>query len=245
MRLSSSFIAVRKIEPPDIPKSQYSQTQINTLAEQILASEGLINPLIVKRTSLESYQLVEGVLEYYAAVRAREMDPRRGEMINAFIVEGEKAESLQTQVHLLRQPKTPQPVTPPTATPPPVESPTPPSPPPSSVESQLLDYHSRLTHMELRFEKQLEALQQQQQTLLSRLDAMETEKTPEVADPLVVVNTLPKTELASRLRGLNTQQLNALIKAREQGEFLSRTDLQKRVKGVGSQTINKIWDDLS
>jgi ParB family chromosome partitioning protein len=58
---------------------------------------------VVRRTSLKSYELVDGVFEYYAAARAREINPFQGEMITAFIIEPENDEFLTKQVDLFRK----------------------------------------------------------------------------------------------------------------------------------------------
>ena len=87
-KLSTLLVAVRKISSP-VSRSEFSEETIETLAQLILGVEGLINPLVVRRTSIESFEVISGHLEYYAAVRAREIDLRKGEMINAFVLDEE------------------------------------------------------------------------------------------------------------------------------------------------------------
>lgn len=100
-KLSTLLVAVRKISSP-IPRSQFPEDKIEAIAQLILAVEGLINPLVLRRTSLESFEVISGHLEYYAAVRAREIDLRKGEMINAYVLERENEDILEQQVELLR-----------------------------------------------------------------------------------------------------------------------------------------------
>lgn len=105
MRLSVSLVAVKKITTSSSPAS-FDEEKINRLAEQILKAEGIISPLIVRRTSLESYELVEGDFEYFAAVKAREIDPRKGETISAYIIEPENddvSDAIAEQIELLKQ----------------------------------------------------------------------------------------------------------------------------------------------
>ncbi|MFE1744877.1 Rho termination factor N-terminal domain-containing protein [Coleofasciculus sp. H7-2] len=101
MKLSTSLVAVKKINS-NVPRSIFLEDDLNRAAELILQAEGIINPPVIRRTSLESYEVVDGDFEYYAAVRAREIDPRKGEMIGAFIIESENEKVLIEQVKLLR-----------------------------------------------------------------------------------------------------------------------------------------------
>lgn len=109
MRLQTRLIAVRKINSSHT-RSSLSEERIEKLAKLIIDSEGIISPIIVKRTSLESYEVVDRHFEYYAAVRARELSPLKGEMIQAIILEPENEENLLEQISLLREAGDPQPV---------------------------------------------------------------------------------------------------------------------------------------
>ena len=80
MKLSTSLVGVKKINSK-VPRSEFSEDELNLTAELILKAEGIINPPVIRRTSLESYEVVNGHFEYYAAVKAREINPRKGEMI--------------------------------------------------------------------------------------------------------------------------------------------------------------------
>ncbi len=109
MKLSTSLIAVKKINSP-VDRSTFSENALNNAATSILKAEGLINPLVVKRLSLDAYEVVNGHLEYYAAVRAREIDPLKGETIGAFIIDSDNEAALQEQVEILRSNVSTQPV---------------------------------------------------------------------------------------------------------------------------------------
>lgn len=108
MRLSTSLVAVKKIKSP-VSSSQFSEDELNRVAELILKVEGIINPLIIRRTSFESYEVVDGDFEYYAAAKAREIDPRKGEMISAFIIEPENEELITEQIKAFRSLKSDEP----------------------------------------------------------------------------------------------------------------------------------------
>jgi ParB family chromosome partitioning protein len=104
MRLSTSFVAVRKIISSTSP-ADFDGDKIEQLAHQIVKSEGIIRPLVLNRTGLESYEVVDGHFEYHAAVRAREIDLRRAEMIAAYILDPENddvSEAITEQIQLLK-----------------------------------------------------------------------------------------------------------------------------------------------
>lgn len=104
MKLSTSLVAVKKITDSS-SHSQFDREQVERLAQLILALEGIVNPLVVRRTSLQSYEVVAGHFEYQAAARAREIDPRKGEMISAYIIEPEDetvGAAITEQVYLLQ-----------------------------------------------------------------------------------------------------------------------------------------------
>lgn len=106
MKLSTSLVAVKKITSTR-DRSAFSEEHINQVARLILKVEGIINPLILHRTSLDAYEVVDGDLEYYASVKAREIDPLKGEFISAFILDSDNEESLKKQVQMLRSNVTP------------------------------------------------------------------------------------------------------------------------------------------
>jgi hypothetical protein len=57
--------------------------------------------LILKQVGVERYVVIDGQLEYFAAVRAREKNPRKGEMVNAFLVTSSDETVIQKQIELL------------------------------------------------------------------------------------------------------------------------------------------------
>lgn len=102
MKLSASFIAVKKITS-SVPRSNFSEDELNRAAHLILKAEGIINPLVLRKTSPQSYEVIDGHFEYYAAARAKEIDSQNGEYIGSFIIESENEQVLQGQVELLRK----------------------------------------------------------------------------------------------------------------------------------------------
>jgi len=101
MTLSLKLVPVKKISSKS-SLANFTENEVLQLARNALKTGGFINPPVLIRTSLESYEVIAGDFAYYAAVKAREIDPLNGEMIGAFIVEPENATSLQEQIELLR-----------------------------------------------------------------------------------------------------------------------------------------------
>jgi ParB family chromosome partitioning protein len=52
---------------------------------------------------MDAYEIVDGDFEYYAAARAKEIEPLKGETIGAFILEQENEELLLEQLEILRK----------------------------------------------------------------------------------------------------------------------------------------------
>jgi hypothetical protein len=107
MKLSTSLVPVIKITSSKPPLEVVDDADaLERAAQLMLEVEGLVNPIILRRTGLESYEVVDGHFEYHAAARAREINLRKGEMVNAYIIEPESEELIKEQVELLRKPKT-------------------------------------------------------------------------------------------------------------------------------------------
>ncbi len=93
-------VDIAAITPPE-PKEQFDPQIIEELATQILECQGLLKPIILKSNGPESYVVVDGHREYYAAVRAQEKNPRIGEMVNAFVISPKAERSILNQLAIL------------------------------------------------------------------------------------------------------------------------------------------------
>jgi hypothetical protein len=98
------FIDVKSISSA-MPISSFDKSKIEKLADAILANDGLISPLILTASGLEEYTVVAGDLEYYAAVRAKEKDARKAEMVNAFVIPANNQQAAIEQLTLLSEHK--------------------------------------------------------------------------------------------------------------------------------------------
>jgi hypothetical protein len=97
------FVDVKSIRS-NLPKSSFIETEIEQLADLILAVDGLLRPLILQKIGVDKYTVIEGHQEYYAAVRAKEKDIKKAEMVNAFVIDDNLHKSAVEQLTLLKQP---------------------------------------------------------------------------------------------------------------------------------------------
>jgi len=235
MKLLTSLVPVKKITCTQ-PRSIFSDDQLEKAAQSILESEGVINPIVVRRIDLQSYELVDGVFEYYAAARAREIDPRQGENITVFIMEPENEEALTKQVELFRKSKS---VIPNNLV----------STDADNTSLQIANMESRLTNMESRFDNRTHELQTEFKNEIKKINQklQEMETTiPKPMEPLAALNTLELPELARKLKGVNAKIIEKIIKERQtNGNFKSFSDVVARITGLGDKTMLKIIDSFT
>lgn len=243
MLLSISFVPVKQITS-SVPRSKFSDEDIENIANLILKGEGIINPLILRSNSLESYEVVDGHFEYYAAARAREKDLRKGEMIGAFIIEPSNQESIEEQVKLLRNQKH--------------HSDNKITNNNSNIyethiinmESRITNIESRLTNLESRIEKRTNELQEEWKreikSITNKINEIDS-KLPKPIEPLDALNNLSVSELTSKLKRANVSQkiIDSILNERKNGNFQSFGNVVKRVEGLGDKTMLKIIDNFT
>lgn len=100
------FVDIKDISS-DLPRSNFSESDLEQLANLILATNGLIRPLIIKKVGEENYTVIEGDREYYAALKAKEQNITKAEMVNAFVIgENIQAAAIE-QLQLLKEDRSP------------------------------------------------------------------------------------------------------------------------------------------
>ena len=95
------FVDIANISS-ETPRSNFEESDLEQLADLILQADGLLRPLIIKESGLEKYTVVEGHREYYAAVKAKEKDRQKAEMVNAFVIPIQTHVSAIDQLNLLK-----------------------------------------------------------------------------------------------------------------------------------------------
>uniref|UniRef100_UPI00286E23AE ParB N-terminal domain-containing protein n=1 Tax=Chamaesiphon sp. VAR_69_metabat_338 TaxID=2964704 RepID=UPI00286E23AE len=96
------FVDVKSIKS-DLPKSNFVESELEQLADLILATDGLLRPLILQEIRAGKYQVIEGHREYYAAVIAKEKNIAKAEMVNAFVIDPSNQKSAIAQLALLSE----------------------------------------------------------------------------------------------------------------------------------------------
>jgi hypothetical protein len=235
--INFSLVDVKSITSNE-PRSNFSEADLENLADIIIETGGIIRPLILKVTGVENYTVIDGHFEYYAAVRAREKNPRQGEMVNAFVIAPKIEDLVVKQVASLKEidssikPVTPQPET-------------------TKLEP-------RLANLELRLEKQFnefksEFIQDRQriENQFKQLEKLIPQKS-EQSNPLSLLNSLDKDELSIKLQRSRIRGAEKLAKGifdarrkKSKQEFEDYRDVVKSVKNLGEQTILTIIDEWS
>ena len=219
MKLSTSLVAIKKISC-DKPRSNFDDDNLEKAAKLILESEGVINPIVVRRTSLQSFDVVDGYFEYHAAARAREIDPLKGEMIGVFIIEDENEERLTKQIEVFRKQKSED--------------------SDNSGSSNLTgeDIEKFISNLESRFEKITQQLFQQASNnarLENEIKDLKKQLDKKV-EPLEVFQKLKPSEIVDKLRnaGINPKRASQIAEIveieRKKNQFKTLNDVVDRVK---------------
>ncbi len=221
------------------PRSHFSEDELETLAQSILNAGGLLaEPLLLKQTGAESYEVLAGDRAYYAAVRAREINPRQAETVNAFVVPEKLTQAAIQHFSDFRIP--------------------PPPPPTNGIDQRLTNLESRLdrslTNLESRLDRNLQEIRDTQQRELQRLEhqiqALQAQIPPKVepVKPLEIFNSAASVELLQTLKSAGikgktaTKLITAIETARAEKLFTSFSDIVKRVNGLGDKRMLAILD---
>ncbi len=207
-------------------RSIFPEEIIENLARSILELDGLLKPLILLQTGLESYKVVSGHLEFYAAKRAKEIDPRKGEMVGAFVFSKELPGAIENQISLLENyhgsPQTPDTI-----------------------------INQRLTSIEQRLNFSLEEIKTSHKNEMQRLEKEISElknSLPSKVEMLEAFNCLPTIILARRLYSANIKGKTAekiisnIEQERAKSPFISVTDIVERVYGLGDRRMLSLID---
>jgi ParB-like nuclease domain len=100
------FVDIKDINS-DLPRSNFIESDLERLANLILETDGLIRPLILKKSGDEKYTVIEGHREYYAALIAKEKNSSKAEMVNAFVINANIQASAIEQLQLLKEDRSP------------------------------------------------------------------------------------------------------------------------------------------
>ncbi|MDY7047760.1 MAG: chromosome partitioning protein ParB [Microcystis panniformis WG22] len=214
---------------PSLPRETFSETELENLANLIIEMGGIIRPAILKKADNkkvdERYNIISGDLEYYASVIANQKAPDI-EMINAFVVDKE-AENIALQQMQLLSPS-PGLITTPEKTDNPLEL--------------------RMSNLEKRLETQLQAIREEYQKEIKRLEEKIIISPPSHPSPpsksiLELLNSCDANQL--KKVGIPPASVNDFLKKRSEKPFDSLEDILNRpVSGVKEKRLIKLVDYL-
>ncbi len=213
-------------------RSSFSEIDLEEIAEGILQSGGLVKPVTLKKVGFDQYELVDGYLEYYAAVKAFEKDADQSE-VNAVVILSEDTNIVEAQIQRIKALQSPTMIT---------------------QTSPSTNLESRLANIELRLEKQVNELKseqsQERQKFERKFEELE-KRLPKPIAPIEALNTFNLAELTAKLSSVIGGKTGVKIAAsifnerEENSAFKSCADVVNRVKGLGDKRMIKIIDSFS
>ena len=233
-KISHAIVLVEDIQS-SLPRSKFSEADLDEAAKLLLKIEGVITPPILLQSGLDSYKVIEGHFEYYAALRAEEIDPLKGETINAYLVEDEKDLAVyKKQIEVFRQGKA--------------------LPPTDNNSSDMSSIEARLAAIEDMLHKIIS--EQQIKTLQPISPPVQTPTTTIIASNqaedklLKEINTLDIIPLNNKLEQIKASKKvrENILKARQNPSFQpfqSRHELIKRIAGLGEKSFNTLLDNYN
>lgn len=212
---------------PSLPRETFSETELENLANLIIEMGGIIRPAILKKADNkkvdERYNIISGDLEYYASVIANQKVPDI-EMINAFVVDKEAESIALQQIQLLS-----------------------PSPglitKPEKIDNPL---ELRMSNLEKRLETQLQAIREEYQKEIKRLEEKIIIYPPPPPPSKSILELLNSCD-ANQLKkvGIPPASVNDFLKKRSEKPFDSLEDVLNRpVSGVKEKRLIKLIDYL-
>jgi hypothetical protein len=103
MELLTSIVDLDSIQVKSPPfDSAHKATQIEALANTIIDLGGLVNVPVVQQISVDDYELISGHLEYYAYLKACELNPRLPDRIMVFVSNTKNQVAIRQQLEILQ-----------------------------------------------------------------------------------------------------------------------------------------------
>ena len=109
MSLLTSSIDLDMIVSPSQKTFPFHPSQVERLANLFLQAGGTVKPILLRRVSPISFELLEGYFEYFAALKAQEID-EQFTAIRAYVVPPELESTILAQYQFLRSLSSPIPI---------------------------------------------------------------------------------------------------------------------------------------
>ena len=235
MSFKTSLVDIDKITSK-VKRSTFSEVELEKLAQLILELNGIVQPLVVKEIALEKYEVIEGDLQFYGALKAWEIDDDF-EMIRAFIVNDKESDLVTEQLKLLQvssingnEPKSED----------------------NLIVKKDNNLNTRIDNLEHRLNKYIETSEANLQDKVQELElkmSQITEQLPTKLDVLTAFNELPPEKLYSPIQsaGISDKDVSKIIdfigKERKKKPFNSLDDIVIRSKvNQGKRKVRLITD---
>jgi hypothetical protein len=232
-KISHAIVLVEDIHS-SLPRTEFSEADLDEAARLLLKIEGVITPPILLESGVDSYKLIDGHFEYYAALRAGEIDPLKGETINAYLVEDEADIAVyKKQIEVFRQQYPSKPVV---------------STEVNNLEARFAALEKNILHNISELIKALQpAATPTTETPVPETTSVITDSSQEEQKLLEEINTLDIMKLNLKLEQIKTRKnvLENILKARQNPSFqpfTSNRELIKRIKGLGDEIFDQMLD---
>lgn len=210
------------------PASNFEKAEVDKLARLMIEADGLLRPLILKQTGLEKYEVVGGQLEYHAAVRAKEINPRKAEMVNALVIENEAESAVIQQIQFLESFSTSHQ----------------PNSCPEQAFSSATALDSLANDLEDLFTRQLQNMTQRLESNLQKI----SNQIPKQTKPIDAFNQLNQVDLTRRLMtvGIKGKNLEKIVdQILSQRPFETLPEVVQKVNGLSDRKMIEIMDTWS
>ena len=229
--IQQSLVEVKSITS-EISRSKFNQQQIEEAAKAIVEAKGIINPIILTRTGINSFEVVSGHFEYHAAARAKELDLASAETIAAYIIDSED-KAIDKQINIFRNAaRLPKRET--------IDN--------NNSQNNTSNLEGRINNLESRIENRLNELkkeyEQKNSDLTQKIKEL-SDKLPEKIEPLATFNQASLSELVIKLKPIlrsDTTTNNIAEKIVEARPFESLTQVITNTKGLGEKRAIAIID---
>lgn len=223
MKLYYKLVSVKNIQS-SLSASQFSKEEIEKAANLFLQAELSIQPVVLKREGLEAYSVIYNDFVYFAAVRAKEIDPKTAETIQAVIIEPENESALLEQVELFKRDS-------------------------NNVPTKSDDLTSRFNNFEQTIDQRITDLMnqitQENKELKSSMKAVE-EKIPKRYNLLDLFNSSSDKELRNCIKnaGVKEGNINKIIpQIFENQPFTSLEEIPRYIKGLSEKAMLKLIEN--
>ncbi|MBD3880870.1 hypothetical protein IFO70_03785 [Phormidium tenue FACHB-886] len=103
MKLSTELVPLRRIKA-SASRWNFAQADLERATQLLLEVESCINPLVLRRETGSTFEVIEGNFEYFAALAANRLNPQLFDRVEAYLVEPTQEKAILQQVHLFRRP---------------------------------------------------------------------------------------------------------------------------------------------